>query len=641
MINTRVMNRKLLKEKELEIESLKCALQDITRKYEILSKATNDAIWDWDIQANSIQWNHGLKSIFGHNELNTSRSVWLENLHPLDKQEVLDGICGTFRDHKLNWSAIYRYRCSNNTYKWAYDRAFIVYDNASPTRMIGAMQDIDERMTSLEEIEKLSLVASKTENLVIITDANQNIEWVNEGFTRKTGYTLHDVVGKKPSILYGPETNTESLERISECNSRGESSTEELLKYTRDGSKFWVRVTINPVFNEYNKLFKFVAIETDVTIRKENENKIKAIAQELSDLIENANAIILGVDVNGFVNEWNKEATRVTGYEKDELIGKKLIEFVVGKTRQNMVGSYIQHVLNGNSIDLMEFEIISRNGDHEMLLLSITPRKNSTGEIIGLIAVGQDITELSEYRQSLEKKVRERTRELKKSLEKEKELAQVKSQFASIVSHEFRTPLSTIKVSASHIKKYKARMTDIEIDRKIDVMLKQVEHMTHLLEDVLSLGSTERTSIQITQVPVQLVEFFKVLKDEVQQLNNGSHEVRLYFDIIDQVLYTDADLLRNIFINLLNNAIKFSPDKNEILLNILQNNQEYKIVVSDEGIGFPMDNAVKIFDSFYRAPNASSIKGTGLGLTIAKKAVDLIGGTIHACRTDKIELNFT
>jgi PAS domain S-box-containing protein len=633
MKNTTTDQPPLTDPKDQKIEALENAIQAITRKYEILSKATNDAIWDWDIQTDVIEWSQGLHAIYGHKESKTSREQWIDNIHPLDKQEVLEGLNESLRDQKLNWSAIYRYRCDNGTYKYTYDRAYIVYENAVATRVIGAMQDIDERMLALQEIEMLSLVASKTENLVIITDAHKKIEWVNEGFVKRTGYSLQEVIGKTPQFLQGPETSHEVLNRVHASIVRGESCTEELLNYTKDGEKFWIKMNINPVFNEYNTLHKFVAVETDVTVHKEYERNIIAIAQELSSLIENANAVILGVDENGLVNEWNKQTALLTGYSKHDLIGKKLIDFVEGTTRQHIVQKYITHVLSGNSIDLTEFEIINRKGERDMLLLSATPRKNASGKIVGLIAVGQDITELTAYRHSLEKKVAERTEELNRSLEKEKELAALKSQFASTVSHEFRTPLSTIKVSVNHIRKYKARMSDNDVNTKIDVVLKQVEHMTHLLEDVLTISRAEGTKIQIAQLPVIIVEFFETLKDEVERMNKETHTVKLHFEVQQPVLHTDPDLLRNIFINLLNNAIKFSPDKTVVHLKVSQHHKAWRVRVQDEGIGIPTEDAQKIFEPFYRAPNATVIQGTGLGLSIVKKAVDLLGGTIEISST--------
>lgn len=629
MKNTANDSEVLMNDKDQKIRMLENTIQAISRKYDILSKATNDAIWDWDILTDCVEWNHGLYSIYGHTENKISRQAWTDNLHPLDQQEVLDDFYKAIHENKLNWSSIYRYRCSNGTYKYTYDRAYIVYENGTPTRMIGAMQDIDERMLALQEIEKLSLVASKTENIVIITDADEKIEWVNEGFVRKTGYTLQEVIGKTPRFLQGPETSQEVLSSVRESIDRGESCTKELVNYTKQGKKFWVKMNINPVFNEYNKLHKFVAVENDVTVHKEYETKIVTIAHELSSLIENANAVIIGVDENSRVNEWNRQATVVTGYSKSELIGKKITDFVVGTARQNIVEKYIQHVLSGKTIDLKEFEIINRKGQHDILLLSATPRKNTNGEIVGLIAVGQDITELTDYRQSLEKKVIERTEELNKLLEKEKELAALKSQFASTVSHEFRTPLASIQLAANYIQDYKTRLTNAEVDVKIGVILRQVEHMTNLLEDVLTISRSEGAKISSVKNPVLIIEFFETLKEEVERTNNETHTIKLKFNLLEPVLYTDPKLLRNIFVNLLNNAVKFSPGKLFVYLCVSHDHFGWHINVRDEGIGIAEEDAKNIFEPFYRAPNVVAIKGTGLGLSIAKKAVDLLGGRIE------------
>lgn len=615
--------------KDQQIKILESALLAISRKYETLSKATNDAIWDWDIQADSMEWNHGMYTIYGHHDKTIQRTEWINNIHVEDRQDVLDRLDKAFHEHKLNWSAIYRYKCANGIYKYTYDRAYIVYNNTTPIRVIGAMQDIDERMLALHEIEKLSLVASKTENLVIITDANENIEWVNEGFVRRTGYTLQEVLGKTPRILQGPGTSRPVLDKIKASIARGESCTEEVLNYTKHGDKFWIKLNINPVFNEFNVLHKFVAVETDVTVHKEYESKITSIALELSSLIENANAVIIGVDENGLVNEWNKVATVVTGYAKHELIGKKLTDFVSGTARQKIVDRHIQHLLRGNTIDLRQFEIQNRNGERNIFLLSATPRFNTNGKIVGLIAVGQDITELTEYRQSLEKKVTERTKELNNLLEKEKELASLKSQFASTVSHEFRTPLATISISANHILKYRNRMTSPEVDAKLAVVLKQVEHMTHLLEDVLTISRTQAPKIKIIRKSVLLVEFFETLKGEVERMNNETHEINLKFSIFQNEIFTDPNLLRNIFVNLFSNAIKFSPDKTVVQVHVTQNKKEWSVSVQDSGIGIPEDEVKKIFEPFHRASNASVIQGTGLGLSIVKKVVNLLGGEIQ------------
>lgn len=501
--------------------------------------------------------------------------------------------------------------------------------------LIGMGIDVTDRVKAeaelrkhTTEIRKLSLVASKTDNLVVITDAEEKIEWVNESFVKLTGYTLEEVIGKTPRILQGPETDRFVLDRIQKQLKAGESVSEELLNYSKDGRQYWLRININPVFNNEGQLTKFIAVESDITTQKVYERNVVAIARELADLIENANAVIFGVDRNGYVNEWNKQAIAVTGYSKNDVLGQKLTSLIIGTQRKEEVDITLTHVLNGNVLNRQEFGIINKQRNKLILLLSATPRRNEAGEINGLIAVGQDITELTHYRHSLEEKVKERTQELNVSLEKEKELAVLKTRFASMVSHEFRTPLTTIKLSATHIKRYKARMDAGAIDTKLDTVLQQVAHMAHLLEDVLTLGKSNDHKIQIARTKVNLEEFFTTIKEQIENVFNHSHTIACEFRFKHPEMNTDEDLLRNIFINLLNNAIKFSPEQSTVYMNGYEQEQHFIIEVKDQGIGIPESDWGRIFEPFDRGSNSGTIPGTGLGLSIVKKAVDLLGGTI-------------
>jgi PAS domain S-box-containing protein len=494
--------------------------------------------------------------------------------------------------------------------------------------MIGAMQDIDERMLSIQEIEKLSLVASKTDNLVIITDANENIEWVNEGFIKKTGYLLNEVIGKTPRILQGIETERSALDKMHRSIKAGESITQEILNYTKDGTKFWLRVNINPVYDESNKLVRFVAVETDITPHKEYEKKITAIAGDLTNLIATANAPVFGIDRNGYINEWNERASEITGFLRSEILNAKFIDTLVEENHRIKIRENLEEVFHGRRLSNLEVPMITRGRNQVIILLNATPRKNSNDEVESLFLVGQDITELAEYRQSLEESVQERTAELQIALKKEKELVTLKSRFASMVSHEFRTPLSSIKLSANHVQKYRNRLTPPEIDKKLDTIRQQVEHMTHLLEDILIIGKSEEKKIGLSQRIINIVEVINAIKEDVENQFKNTHTIICSFNLTHTDIAADDGLLRNIFVNLFSNAIKFSPGKSKVFLRCYEKDNSIIFDIEDEGIGIPDADQERIFLAFDRGSNASAIPGTGLGLSIVKKAVDVMGGSI-------------
>lgn len=606
-------------------------IQAMNEKYEILSRATNDAVWDWSLVDDVITWNQGLEAIFGYEKamMQYTGNWWMENIHEDDRARVIEELSADVVRSETNTSATYKFRCANGTYKYVFSRGYILYNGGKPVRMIGATQDIDILTRANNEIRRLSLVASATDSLVTILDADENIEWVNESFEKLTGYRLGEIQDKKiRNILNGPETDAATLERIRQQLEACVPVTEEILNYAKDGHKFWMKININPVVDQRGKLSKFIAVGTDITIHKEYERKITSIAKELSELIENANAVIFGIDAKGGVNEWNTLAVSVTGYSKEHASGKKLLELLVSRDEWEDTELMIRSVLQGYPVSHYEFPMVNRAGHKIILLLSATPRRNASGEITGLLAVGQDITELTQYRQSLEEKVKERTHKLQAALEKEKELVTLKSRFASMVSHEFRTPLATIRLSVNHIKKYKSRMSPDAIDSKIKVVQQQVDHMTHMLEEVLTLGKAEESKIQISKRKVNMEAFFTGIQEEVENIFKNSHTIHRKLNMQQHEIETDVDLLRNVFINLLSNAIKFSPGKTDIFLEGHQEGKMLIVQVRDEGLGIPEEELPKIFDPFHRGTNVATIQGTGLGLSIVKKAVDLIGGEI-------------
>ena len=604
-------------------------LQEYNNRYQILSKATNDAIWDWDIEQDFELWNHGIQTIFGYTERQiNSTEIWRkEKIHPADHERVNQEINEAFSSKSTNWNSEYQYLCADGTYKHVLDRGYIIYNGNKPVRMIGAIQDITEKKMAIEEIKKLSLVASKTNNSVIITDEEDRIEWVNTGFVSLTGYTLAEVKGQNPGkILQGPETDKATVQRITTRLQNYESFTEEIINYSRSGRKYWLRLDISPVFDEKQKLRHFIAIQTDISPQKEFENQITNIARELSSLIENANVPIFGVDRNGYINEWNKISTELSEYGKNEVLGKKWTSFFdpsIHVPMQEILGN----VFVGESKRNYELPFQSKNGKQLILLISISPRMDVNKNIYGAICVGQDITELFRYRQGLERMVDERTRDLNVALQKEKELVDLKSKFVSIASHEFRTPLSTISLIAGLLQKHRQKITDEEYNNKLETIEKQVQHMTYLLDDILTIGKADAGKIQTNYSIVSIRPFFTQLSKEIEA-SIGTHKIIVVLNCSVNEFHVDEKLLRNILINLLTNAAKFSILIKTVELYLSNSNDFLILEVRDKGIGIREEDMKSLFTPFFRGKNVGTVQGTGLGLSIVKKAVDLLKGEI-------------
>jgi signal transduction histidine kinase len=219
--------------------------------------------------------------------------------------------------------------------------------------------------------------------------------------------------------------------------------------------------------------------------------------------------------------------------------------------------------------------------------------------------------------------------EIRRALEKEKELNELKSRFVSMASHEFRTPLTGILSSAELLQEYGARWTE---ERKL-VHLRRiqtsVQHMTSLLNDVLVIGKADAGKLEFKPARLDLVKFCGELVEEMQLSAGAKHTLTFASQVKSAPASMDENLLRHIVSNLFSNAIKYSPQGGEVQCTLTCQADQAILQVKDQGIGIPLEDQAHLFETFHRASNIRNIPGTGLGLAIVKRSVDAHGGTIN------------
>jgi signal transduction histidine kinase len=220
-------------------------------------------------------------------------------------------------------------------------------------------------------------------------------------------------------------------------------------------------------------------------------------------------------------------------------------------------------------------------------------------------------------------------REIQNSIESIPARDTWKLNFALMVSHEFRMPLATVKIAANHIRRYLSRMRPEAIDNKIKIILEQADLMTHMLNSLLTLEEQPGNRIEPARRKIDIHKFFEDLCKDIRKTFHYSHSIHLHSKLSIRNIYTDDDLLRNIFVNLLGNAIKFSPGKPAIWVELSNRDNLFIARIRDEGIGICSDDMDGLFEPFRRGKNTKDIQGTGLGLSIVKKAVAALQGTIQ------------
>jgi PAS domain S-box-containing protein len=256
--------------------------------------------------------------------------------------------------------------------------------------------DITVRKKAEAEVRKLALVAEKTDNAVIISDANGLTEWVNDGFTRITGFAPEEIIGKKPGdVLQGPETDPDLIAFMSECVRTAQPFKAELINYTKGGSRYWVRINAQPVFGEDGSLSRFIAIESDITERKQQEQQLffqATILQNVKDSV-----IVTGPD--NTIIYYNQGAEKIFGYSAEEMLGNTTIQLFPDQD----VKQYRDLTSRLNRGFILDGEWKGRRKDGSTVWIDtrVTMMRDLHGNPVGLIGVSKDITDRKRAEENL------------------------------------------------------------------------------------------------------------------------------------------------------------------------------------------------------------------------------------------------
>ena len=378
----------------------------------------------------------------------------------------------------------------------------------------------------------------------------------------------------------------------------------------------WVELETNPNLDFSAK--EFYQRSEDFRQREEllraNEELLRAIIEDQTDLIYRFKPDRTLTFVNdAYCRYFNKQPSELIGYSFIPVIPKEDQEFVT---------QTISSLSVEQPIVTYEHRIILPSGEIRWHQWTDRALFDEQGNLIEFQAVGRDITDLKRAEA-----------EIRKALEMERELSELRSGFVSLVSHEFSVPMATIQSSAELLERYGNRFSEEKIQihfRRIQLALSR---MNQLLDDVLTIGRAEAGKLKFEPSPMDLVAFCRDIVESIQvesiQISvrpNPTINFAVQGDCTNAQM--DEKLLGHIITNLLSNAILYSPQGGTVQFDLICNSSSAVFRIQDTGIGIPKQDIENLFDSFSRASNVGTIQGTGLGLAIVKRCVDLHGGTI-------------
>ena len=336
------------------------------QRYDFVTKATFDTIWDWDLKTDLVYWGEGFKTILGYStfENETESKSWTNRIHPDDYKRVIKGVNLCVHSEKFdeNWTDEYRFLKADGIYAFIQDKGVVIRNSRGEAiRMVGAMQDITQKKKENLRLKLLESVVTHTKDAVLITEAEPfdepgpKILYVNEAFTKMTGYIAEDVIGKTPRILQGPKTDRKELKKLSKALRNGEHSEITIINYKRNGEEFYINLSVSPVIDSKGCNTHWIAIECDVTESVLAQQLLKSSLEERNTILESIDDGFFAIDKNSIVTYWNKKAELLLGEKRENVIGKNLHLMFANPDSMAFHDHYQMAINENKSIHFEEF----------------------------------------------------------------------------------------------------------------------------------------------------------------------------------------------------------------------------------------------------------------------------------------------
>ena len=611
-----------------ELDGYRSEMERVAQDLTLLIDTANAPIFGIDAEGNVNEWNQKSAEITGfHSDEVLGRNL-VEEFISLDYRKSVNNVLqkALKGDETSNYE-FPLYTKDNNL--------VMVLLNATTRRnakgdvvgVVGVGQDITELDSSRSEMERIAKDLTQfidTANAPIFgIDAQGNVNEWNQKSAQITGFHADEVLGRNLVKEFISLDYRKSVNNVLQKALKGdETSNYEFPLYTKDNNLVMVLLNATTRRNAKGDVVGVVGVGQDITELDSYRSEMERVAQDLTLLIDTANAPIFGIDADGNVNEWNQKSAEITGFQSDEVMGRNLVEEFISLDYRKSVNNVLQKALKGDETSNYEFPLYTKDNNLVMVLLNATTRRSTNGNVVGVIGVGQDITD----RKFAEAQVIQASK-----------LATL-GEMATSVAHELNQPLHVIRLSSGNvIRKLKNKPETIEPDyltQKLERIMQQTERAAAIIDHMTMFGRKASEEAYSVDPYVTIQSALSLVREQLRLAEIGivvnapkscspvlGHQVQL-----EQVL-----------LNLLTNAqdaIKSfeSCDHKVIKVDIV--NLESTVEISVENIGPKIPEAIieRIFEPFYTTKEIG--KGTGLGLSVSYGIIRDMKGEISVKNTD-------
>jgi PAS domain S-box-containing protein len=525
--------------------------------------------------------------------------------------------------------------------------------------------DLEQRISQRTELlqrtkDRAEAILNNTSDAIVVTQLDGTIRQANPGFNELFGYEADEAFGVSLLSLFDSSEQAQGvLDTVTNVN---QSRRAEIIARRKDGTTFQADLMLAPIRGESNHIQGIICSLRDITERARAEERQNALIAGLRAVVVSTSELMDCPDVDTLFRCAVEMGRSSLGLERCAiyLTEDDAMHGTYGTDRHGkIVEEHTSHFTLDDATWRERLRLLQSGGPQwisveEALLewdgqkavpigkdgwIAITPIPAPQG-YTGMLFNDNGLTglPLDSVRQevvavfcSLLGNIYQRKRleeDLRRALEKEQELNELKSRFSSMISHEFRTPLATIQSSSDLLKTYSHKMTEERKSEHLESIISQVGHLTSMLDDILTLSKAQTVGVDFRPIPIDLEDLCSRIAQQIQQNAASTHSVAFSGTGRPLSMLADEKLLIQAITNLLTNAVKYSPNGGSVYLDLLCEDEQATIRVRDEGIGIPEEDQSRLFEIFHRANNVGSISGTGLGLAITRHAVEKHGGKI-------------
>lgn len=579
------------------------ALEEAETRLRLATEGTKLATWDLDLATMEIVHSPRLAEIFGFSPDTKLTHAYIRSLlEPNDLKNIVE-VAFEKAMVTSEYDYVARLHWPDKSLHWIKTQGKVFYnEKKQPFRLIGTMMDITDNKLNEIEMGKLAAIVLTSEDAIISKNLQGNITSWNSAATRMFGYQAAEVIGKSVYILIPPSRVDEEVSILTQIKRGQLVSSFQTKRLTKDGKVLDISLTISPIKNAAGEIVGASKIARDITGQKEIENRLIESESKFRLLANSMAQLVWTGDVEGNLNYFNQAVYDYSGFNYEDLQKEGWLQIVHPDDREENIIKWNQAISTGEYF-IVEHRFKRSDGQYRWQLSRAIPQRDVNGNIQMWVGTSTDIHEIKENEQQ-------------------------KDFFISMASHELKTPITSIKGYVQILMSMYKVDKDEFLHSSLKTINKQIITLTALITDLLDLSKIKSGSLQLSKEKFCINPLVKEIIKEVQ-LTQPDCVIDFAGDA-DAIVNADRDRIGQVLINLLTNAIKYSPFNKNIYVNSKLVENKIEVTVTDSGIGINKTDQQKIFQRFYRVSgkDEKTFPGFGIGLFIASEIINRHEGFI-------------